>query len=323
MCDDDLKSPVSRGPVASLLHGFIFFSRVNLWFLDEVGFLTFRSAHFNDHPHFAAILRLCAMHKPINSNELFRYAVVNLSRSVYGASGSRGFSVSPISAVSKNLFPFPKHANPTPHQIFHLPLGADQQAIKSRYYELVKVHHPDSCHGLDPAISHERFQRIQQAYNFLRKPRRSTARGVGVSYAAYRYAPQKAPDGSTRQWTGKMNEWGGFQYQYDHEFNQTGKKPGTAASGERKTEKIFHEEDTFYWVFGAVAIVIGAAQFIIFSPAAEASKHHAMAIAAIDQVQREREEHGAARREEIRKFVEEKRKEKRLAAETALAAGEE
>lgn len=119
-------------------------------------------------------------------------------------------------------------------------------------YELVKIHHPDACHGLDPAISHERFQRIQQAYNFLRNPKkRSSARGVGVNYAAYRYAPQKAPDGSTRTWTGQMNEWGGFKYQYDHEFNPTAKKPG-AASEERKTEKIFHEEDTFYWVFGAV-----------------------------------------------------------------------
>lgn len=48
-----------------------------------------------------------------------------------------------------------------------------------------------------------------------------------------------------------------------------------------------------------------------------------MALAAIDQVQREREIHGAARREELRKFVEEKRKEKRLAAETALAAEED
>ncbi|KAG9028868.1 hypothetical protein FS837_003711, partial [Tulasnella sp. UAMH 9824] len=253
------------------------------------------------------------MHKPINSGGLFRYAVVNLSQSVYGASGSKGFSASPVSAVSKNRYPFPNHRNPTPHQIFHLPLGADQQAVKSRYYELVKIHHPDACHGLDPAISHERFQRIQQAYNFLRNPKkRSSARGVGVNYAAYRYAPQKAPDGSTRTWTGQMNEWGGFKYQYDHEFNPTAKKPG-AASEERKTEKIFHEEDTFYWVFGAVAIVVGVAQFIIFSPAAEASKHHAMALAAIDQVQREREIHGAARREELRKFVEEKRKEKRLA----------
>lgn len=51
-----------------------------------------------------------------------------------------------------------------------------------------------------------------------------------------------------------MNQWGGFKYQYDHEFNPTAKKAASegAASEGRKTEKIFHEEDTVYWVFGAV-----------------------------------------------------------------------
>ncbi|KAG9019711.1 hypothetical protein FRB90_010981 [Tulasnella sp. 427] len=254
---------------------------------------------------------------------LVRYAVMNLSLSIYSPSSSRGFSASGVSAVSKNLYPFPNHKNPTPHQIFHLPLGADQHAIKARYYELVKIHHPDACHGLDPAVSHERFQRIQQAYTFLRRGKRSTARPVGHDYAAYRYAPQKAPDGSTRRWTGQMNQWGGFKYEYDHEFNPTAKKPGAAQSEQRQTEKIFHKDDTFYWVFAAVTVVVGVGQFIIFSPAAEASKHHAMAIAVIDKAQREREEFGAARREEIRKFVEDKRREKRLAtADLALSAEE-
>ncbi|KAG8974781.1 hypothetical protein FRC05_006942 [Tulasnella sp. 425] len=147
----------------------------------------------------------------------------------------------------------------------------------------------------------------------------------GYNKPAYRYAPRKAPDGSTRTWTGQMNEWGGFKYQYDHEFNPTAKKAGPtgAASEGRKTEKLFHEEDTFYWVFAAVAIVVGVAQFIYFSPAAQASKHHAMALASIEGAQREREEHGVARREELRKFVEDRRKEKRSAAEAALAAEDE
>ncbi|KIK67078.1 hypothetical protein GYMLUDRAFT_238422 [Collybiopsis luxurians FD-317 M1] len=66
-------------------------------------------------------------------------------------------------------FPFPKHSNPTPHQIFHLPHNASQQDIKNRYYQLVRIYHPDKA---APSISseeaHARFQAISNAYNTLR-----------------------------------------------------------------------------------------------------------------------------------------------------------
>ena len=38
---------------------------------------------------------------------------------------------------STNPYPYPSNSNPTPHQIFHLPLSASQQEVKSRC-----VHHP-------------------------------------------------------------------------------------------------------------------------------------------------------------------------------------
>ncbi|EGO22532.1 hypothetical protein SERLADRAFT_395912, partial [Serpula lacrymans var. lacrymans S7.9] len=72
-------------------------------------------------------------------------------------------------------FPFPAHARPTPHQIFHLPLGASEADIKSRYYDLVRTHHPDStfCRDLSPSERHSRFQAITAAYDSLRGKARS------------------------------------------------------------------------------------------------------------------------------------------------------
>ncbi|OSX64564.1 hypothetical protein POSPLADRAFT_1087952, partial [Postia placenta MAD-698-R-SB12] len=66
--------------------------------------------------------------------------------------------------------PFPTHAHPTPHEIFHLPLGATQQDIKARYYDLVRAHHPDSplCRDVPAPERHARFQRITAAYDVLR-----------------------------------------------------------------------------------------------------------------------------------------------------------
>ncbi|KAI0362232.1 hypothetical protein OH77DRAFT_1388338 [Trametes cingulata] len=71
---------------------------------------------------------------------------------------------------SSVAYPFPTHAHPTPHQIFHLPMGATPQQIKARYYELVRIHHPDSPFGgdLSPAVRRARFQSITAAYDILR-----------------------------------------------------------------------------------------------------------------------------------------------------------
>ncbi|KAF9224221.1 hypothetical protein BS17DRAFT_670002, partial [Gyrodon lividus] len=74
----------------------------------------------------------------------------------------------PASTSSK--FPFPSARNATPHQIFHLPKGASQEQIKARYYDLVKLYHPDSAPAR--ALSSDqrtlRFQAITKAYEILR-----------------------------------------------------------------------------------------------------------------------------------------------------------
>lgn len=82
---------------------------------------------------------------------------------------ARFLSTSSI-ACAAALYPFPTHPRPTPHQIFHLPSNASQKDIKARYYELVRLHHPDSAQArsLPPGVAHSRFNSITSAYDVLR-----------------------------------------------------------------------------------------------------------------------------------------------------------
>ncbi|KXN90329.1 J domain-containing protein 1 [Leucoagaricus sp. SymC.cos] len=77
-------------------------------------------------------------------------------------------------ATKHHPYPFPKHPRPTPYEIFHLPTGASSAEIKSRYYDLVRYHHPDSSHARlytpCPNERNNRFQTILSAYDFLQNP---------------------------------------------------------------------------------------------------------------------------------------------------------
>ncbi|KAI0000372.1 hypothetical protein BJV77DRAFT_939203, partial [Russula vinacea] len=66
--------------------------------------------------------------------------------------------------------PIPPKSNPTPHQIFHLPLNASQREVKSRYFELVRIYHPDSpiARAYPPDVSEARFHAISTSYDVLR-----------------------------------------------------------------------------------------------------------------------------------------------------------
>ncbi|KAH9994915.1 hypothetical protein BJV74DRAFT_830435 [Russula compacta] len=74
------------------------------------------------------------------------------------------------SNLSANPYPYPSNSNPTPHQIFHLPLSASQKEVKSRYYELVRIYHPDSpiARAYPPEVSEVRFHAISVSYDVLR-----------------------------------------------------------------------------------------------------------------------------------------------------------
>ncbi|KAI0812327.1 hypothetical protein BC629DRAFT_931986 [Irpex lacteus] len=73
-------------------------------------------------------------------------------------------------STSANPYPYPNTANPTPHQIFHLPRSATQADVKARYYELVRIYHPDSpvSRVLPSTTAQTRFQAITHAYDVLR-----------------------------------------------------------------------------------------------------------------------------------------------------------
>ncbi|KJA27850.1 hypothetical protein HYPSUDRAFT_35019 [Hypholoma sublateritium FD-334 SS-4] len=69
-----------------------------------------------------------------------------------------------------NSFPYPSHRNPTPHQLFHLPHNATESDIKARYFDLVRLYHPDKI-GVSTSsdLAHARFQEITAAYEILRR----------------------------------------------------------------------------------------------------------------------------------------------------------
>ncbi|KAF5370609.1 hypothetical protein D9758_002063 [Tetrapyrgos nigripes] len=87
-----------------------------------------------------------------------------------------------------NPFPFPNQPNPSAHQIFHLPRNANQEQIKQRYYELVRIYHPDKAESAVPSQeAHSRFQSISNAYNVLR----------GKSSSVTDTTTQRSPDYAT------------------------------------------------------------------------------------------------------------------------------
>ncbi|KAF8844399.1 hypothetical protein BDN67DRAFT_895247 [Paxillus ammoniavirescens] len=69
-----------------------------------------------------------------------------------------------------NPFPYPTQSNPQPHHIFHLPRSATQQQIKERYYDLVRIYHPDSpiARKYPPEVAQAQFQSIAKAYDLMR-----------------------------------------------------------------------------------------------------------------------------------------------------------
>ncbi|PFH49775.1 hypothetical protein AMATHDRAFT_124244, partial [Amanita thiersii Skay4041] len=79
-----------------------------------------------------------------------------------------------------NPYPFPAHRNPTPHQIFHLPVSPTESEIKSRYYDLVRIYHPDKVDpSVSPEIAQARFQAISDAYDILRGRKPPHHLGIG------------------------------------------------------------------------------------------------------------------------------------------------
>ncbi|KAI0737605.1 hypothetical protein C8Q80DRAFT_1061784, partial [Daedaleopsis nitida] len=74
-------------------------------------------------------------------------------------------------STSANPYPYPTTSHPSPHQIFHLPKNATRADVKARYFDLVRIYHPDSplarAGGVSTETAHARFQAIASAYAIL------------------------------------------------------------------------------------------------------------------------------------------------------------
>ncbi|KAI0656661.1 hypothetical protein C8Q70DRAFT_1077296, partial [Cubamyces menziesii] len=94
-----------------------------------------------------------------------------------------------LASTSANPYPFPTHAHPSPHQIFHLPKDATRADVKARYYDLVRIYHPDSpsarAGGISAETAHARFQAISSAYAVLSgKKHASSVDGLEEGFGA-------------------------------------------------------------------------------------------------------------------------------------------
>lgn len=122
--------------------------------------------------------------------------------SAAASSSSAGAGASSTSTGTQTLrFPWPTSPHATPYEIFHLTPSCTTAEVKRRYYELVKLYHPDkAAHAADAtapasttsgsaasvAADNERFHKIVAANDLLTDRARRAAfdrHGVGWAYS--------------------------------------------------------------------------------------------------------------------------------------------
>jgi len=180
-------------------------------------------------------------------------------------------------------FPFPSSPHPTPHEIFHLPVGASEQDIKARYYDLVRVHHPDSplCRDIPPAERHARFQSITAAYDALRRRHVDPIRAE----LDRRKRTQEARARARRRAT-----YAEFTEEPSH--------------GEWSASADDRWKDRLIIAAGMLSLGVGLAPFF-WSGLSVADQRHFAAANNLAQARREAREFGHERRVEIRRRVQE------------------
>ncbi|OJA13168.1 hypothetical protein AZE42_06224 [Rhizopogon vesiculosus] len=199
------------------------------------------------------------------------------------------------STVSGTQYPFPQHPRPTPHQIFHLSYGASQADIKSRYYELVREHHPDSAHAqhIPPSERHSRFQAITAAYETL----------TGKSGLQFGSGPRGSPSDvymyeELMRRRRAHHRSAGMDFDHEHPFGFASGTPGrnwTAKPDERW-------KDWSIIFVGTVCFIIGIAPIFLSH---STDKRHMSAVENLAQARSEAQEYGMERRREIRRRVRE------------------
>ncbi|KAF8240362.1 hypothetical protein L208DRAFT_1420467 [Tricholoma matsutake] len=182
---------------------------------------------------------------------------------------------------ANNLYLYPTHSRPTPHQIFHLPPGASQDDIKARYYDLVRIHHPDSVHSrlLSPSVRHARFQSITSAYDILR----------GKS--------QNSPHSGVDPYSSEVHRRKHF-YQAHHDRRAEYAYPGrewTASPDDRWKDRVII-------IVGLVTLAAGVIPGVFLLPSRFEQRHRS-AVSNLSQARYEARELGEERRNGVRKRV--------------------
>ncbi|KAG8764356.1 hypothetical protein FRC12_008152 [Ceratobasidium sp. 428] len=226
-----------------------------------------------------------------------------VSRARYASGSTPGSSTH-----THQTFPFPTHLkNPTPFDIFHLPHSASRQDIKSRYYDLVRFHHPDcaACRSLPRPIAHAQFQAITNAYEILtgkRKLLRGASTTSEAAELARRRASYRAAYASGRPYTGGRNEWGGFEY------------PDGGGHRVRHNRGDLMGSQTFYVAIAVMTLVLVSlhathiSPLLASKPASSVSvvdRRHKEAQLALEEARLRGQEYGEERREEVRRWVKE------------------
>ncbi|KAI0040063.1 hypothetical protein FA95DRAFT_1566725 [Auriscalpium vulgare] len=186
--------------------------------------------------------------------------------------------------ASTSAYPFPSNAHPTPHQMFHLSPGATRAEIKSRYYDLVRAHHPDSpaCRSLPPDVRHARFQAITAAYDNLRGRSRhhTSSQSTGDDIFAEELERRRAQHHRRRQYHARY-----------------GTRADVLNSDADEAWK-----DRIIVIVGLMSLIVGFAPALL-SMSNVHEQRHLSASANLAAARREAREYGLERRKEIRKRV--------------------
>ncbi|EKM57719.1 uncharacterized protein PHACADRAFT_138969 [Phanerochaete carnosa HHB-10118-sp] len=202
-------------------------------------------------------------------------------------------------STSAHPFPWPSHSRPTPWQIFHLSPGASQGDIKSRYYELVRLHHPDSprCRDVPASVRHARFQSVATAYDVLRGRRLSMQLGPGRTgdpameelLRRRRYQQMR-----NAAWHDPWEQSPGYGGAARHSWH------ASSADDEWKDRVIV--------CVGLLSLGLSLAPVVIWGPlGGHTDRVHLSAAANLAQARREAREFGEERRREIKRSVREHR----------------
>ncbi|KAF9457577.1 hypothetical protein BDZ94DRAFT_1227660 [Collybia nuda] len=227
--------------------------------------------------------RLSAL--PVQLNVLLHVRLISSSSSSSNSSSSSSSSSGRHSGHGPNkqhTYPYPTHPRPTPHQIFHLPPGASPQAIKTRYYDLVRAHHPDSthCRALPPAERHARFQAITAAYDVLRGKTPASAFGPQRDYYREEVLRRK-----------HMYQ----TYHNPHAEYTRSKAEWTAGPDERWKDRVV-------LIVGILTLAAGLAPGLFILPYV-AQERHRSAVSNLNQARSDARQYGELRRDELRRVA--------------------